>query len=138
MAIKMHEPIWDGVFGPLFVRAPLGAYFFLAGWYKLGDLKGFVKIVQSFHLMPEPFATLYGILLPYTEMAIGVMLIVGLYTTLAAITACLALASFVWALGIFPQGDKVFNKDILLLLAAFSLLYTGAGAFSIDRFRKTG
>jgi uncharacterized membrane protein YphA (DoxX/SURF4 family) len=78
-------------------------------------------------------------LLPYFELAAGVLLIVGIWTTLAAMLTSLMLLSFVIAFGAFPKGGELlFNKDILLLAASVSLLYSGAGALSIDRFRKTG
>ena len=108
----------------------------LAGLAKLDNLRSFIGEVQKFGILPEPFSTLYAILLPYVEIVAGGMLIIGIWTTLAAICTSLMLASFVFAFGLFPPPGKLFNKDILLLCASLSLLYSGAGAFSIDRFRK--
>jgi uncharacterized membrane protein YphA (DoxX/SURF4 family) len=137
--MKMNEPIGNPIWGPLIIRLTLGAYFVLAGWAKLGNAAGFIKEVHSFGILPGQAATLYGILLPYFELAAGVLLIVGIWTTLAAMLTSLMLLSFVIAFGAFPKGGELlFNKDILLLAASVSLLYSGAGALSIDRFRKTG
>jgi uncharacterized membrane protein YphA (DoxX/SURF4 family) len=136
MPIKFHEPIGNGLYAGLLVRVPLGLYFVLAGLFKLKDPDAFVAIVQQKQVLPEPLGTLYGILLPYVEVGAGTFLIFGMWTTLAAIITSLMLLSFIIALGI--RDHQPFNKDILLLGAALSLLYSGAGAFSIDRFRKTG
>ncbi len=136
MAMKFHEPMGNALYAGLFVRVPLGLYFVLAGLMKIKDADAFIAIVQQYKIIPEPLATLYGILLPYIEVGVGTMLILGSWTTLAAILCSLMLASFIMAVGIREQ--RPFNKDILLLGAALSLLYSGAGALSIDRFRKTG
>ena len=137
--MKMNEPIGNPIWGPFILRIVLGAYFVLAGWAKLSNVPGFIKEVQSFGVLPAQAATLYGILLPYFEIVAGVFLIIGIWTTLAALLTSLMLLSFVMAFGIFPKtGALLFNKDILLLAASISLMYSGAGAISVDRFRKTG
>jgi uncharacterized membrane protein YphA (DoxX/SURF4 family) len=137
--MKMNEPIGNPIWGPFILRITLGAYFVLAGWAKLANVPGFIREVQSFGVLPTQAATLYGILLPYFEIAAGFLLIVGIWTTLAALITSLMLLSFVLAFGVFPKtGDLLFNKDILLLAGSISLLYSGAGAISIDRFRKNG
>lgn len=134
----MNEPIGNPIWGPFFIRVALGAYFLLAGLAKLDNIQGFIQEVQSFNILSPHMSTLYGILLPYVEIAGGTLLILGIWTTLAALLISLMLLSFVIAFGFFPRGGSMFNKDILLLAAALSLMYSGAGAMSIDRFRKTG
>ena len=134
----MNQPIGNSLYGPLLIRLSLGAYFILAGLSKLDNLEGFVVEVKKLAILPEPFATLYGTLLPYIEIGGGSFLILGIWTTLAAIIISLLLASFVFAFGIFPNNTDLFNKDLILLAASLSLMYSGAGAFSIDQFRKTG
>lgn len=124
------------MYAPLVARLPIATYFMLAGYSKFQNSREFVIAVQGFGILPEPLATLYGILLPYVEMVIGALLFLGLWTTLCAIVTSLMLLSFIIALGVY-QG-KPFNKDIVLLGLSLSLLYSGAGAWSIDRFRKTG
>ena len=132
----MNEPIAAEIWGPLMLRVPLGAYFLLAGLVKLDNPNAFIGQIKAFHLLPDPLSVLYGILLPYFEIATGGLLILGAWMTLAGIVAALMLLSFVIALG--PYNGQPFNKDILLLGGALSLLYSGAGAWSVDRFRKNG
>jgi len=136
--MKMHEPIGEAIYGPLLIRATLGAYFVLAGLAKLDNMAEFIAEVRKFEVLPGHLAEVYAILLPYVEISAGVLMIFGLWTTLAAITTSLMLLSFIVALGAFPKSDHLFNKDIILLAASLSLLYTGSGAFSVDRFRKMG
>ncbi|NDC39656.1 MAG: DoxX family protein, partial [Proteobacteria bacterium] len=129
----------NALYGPLFIRLTVGAYFIIAGMTKLDNPTAFVNEVQKFGILKEPLATLYGLLLPYVEILAGGLLVLGLWTTLAAILSSLMLLSFVIALRVFSDpGSHLFNKDIMVLGATLSLLWSGPGFFSIDYFRKTG
>ena len=134
----MKKAIWNAQFSGLFVRLPLGLYFCLAGYLKLQNFEPFVETVRSFHLLPDQLAVLYGVMLPWIEIGTGVLLIFGLWTIIAASVASMLLLTFVLALGIFPTNPKLFNKDIILLFASLSLLASGGGAWSIDKFRENG
>ena len=136
----MHfgRPLWSPAVAGLLIRLTLGGYFFLIGRHTLTDMEAFIANVKSMHVLPEQLSTLYAVLLPYVEVVVGVLLLVGLWTTLAGILSALMLCSFIIATGLFPFSPTVFNKDIILLGAALSLLGSGAGLFSIDNFRKKG
>lgn len=136
--IKFNKPVGDAMYGPLLVRLALGSYLLMAGLAKMDNIPGFINEVQTFHYMPQHLATVYGILTPYLEVIVGGMILLGMWTTLAAGMAGLIVISYIFAFGVFPYTSKIINKDIILLSAALSLLYTGAGALSIDRFRATG
>jgi len=136
MGYKMHEPIGNAAYAGLLLRIPLGLYFAGARLMKIKAPQDFIGVVQSYKVIPEPFSTLYAILLPYIEVGTGVMLVMGIWTTLAAFVCSLMLTSFLIALGL--RDHHPFNKDVILLCTALSLLYSGPGAWSIDRFRKAG
>lgn len=138
MPMKMNEPCGNPIYAPFFVRISLGGYFLLAGLMKINHIPAFIKEVQAFHILPAHLATLYAIMLPYAEVVVGTMLLLGSWTTLAAILSSLMLLSFVIAIGIFPSSGDLYNKDVILLCGSLSLLFSGAGAISVDRFRKTG
>lgn len=134
--MKVDKPIGDHLWGPFFIRLTLGAYFVLAGYMKLVHHAQFIEEVKRMGVLPELGATLYGILLPYVELVSGALFLVGYWTVFAALLISLMLLSFVVALGPFPEaGSLLFNKDIILLAAALSVLYTGGGRISIDKFR---
>ena len=138
VVMKMHEPIGNLIYGPLVARLPLAAYFIMAGLYKLDVPAKFLGEVRTLGqaYLPEPMLTLYGILLPYVEIGAGGFLLVGIWTTFTSIILSLCLLSYIMALGFY--SGMPFNKDLVLLGLSLSLLYTGPGAFSIDRFRKGG
>ena len=136
--MKMNQPLGPSVYGPMIIRLALGAYFLLAGMGKLNLLAAFVDQVRTFGILPSNIAAVYGILLPYVEVTVGGLLILGMWTTLSGVLAALMIFSFVCAFGLFPGSHDIFNKDIILLAATCSLLYSGPGAFSIDNIGKQG
>ena len=135
--MKLDEPIGNPSFGPMVLRLAIGAWFMLAGIDKINHLTDFMAHVDRMNFVPERFEHLYAILVPYLEVGIGALLILGIWTTLGAGIAVALLASYIYPFGVFPTGARLFNKDLLVLAGAFSLLYSGAGSWSIDRFRKT-
>jgi uncharacterized membrane protein YphA (DoxX/SURF4 family) len=135
--MKLNEPIGNPLYAPFLIRLGLGAYFILAGMMKLDQHYTFIAHVKAFGLLPDQAALLYGLVLPYAEIAIGALLVLGFCTTLAGLLSSLLLLSFIIALGTFPNTGRLFNKDIILLGGSLSLLFSGAGAYSVDRFRKS-
>lgn len=135
--MKMHEPVGKPEYGALILRMPLGAYFVLAGLMKLKNVHVFIETVKTYNVLPENVAILAGVLIPYLEVGCGALLLLGLWTTLSASISSILLCSYIYSVGfLVGEGKELFNKDIILLGAALSLLYTGPGRGSIDGFRK--
>jgi uncharacterized membrane protein YphA (DoxX/SURF4 family) len=132
--MKLNEPIGKAEYSPLFLRVPLGLYFIMAGLLKLNDVNVFIEVVKSYHILEGNLATLAGILIPYLEIGVGGLIILGLWTTLASVVASVLLTSFIYAIGV--RVDELFNKDFILLGVSLSLLFSGPGAFSIDGIKK--
>jgi uncharacterized membrane protein YphA (DoxX/SURF4 family) len=136
MGMKINEPIGPAKWAPFFIRASLGLYFVLAGLGKLEVLAAFIEQVKGFGVLPANLASLYGTLLPYAEIFIGACLLLGLWTTLMGLLASLLLVSFIFAFGFFPGGHDLFNKDVILLAASLSLMYSGPGVYGSDNLRR--
>ena len=136
MGIKINEPIGPTVWAPFLIRLALGSYFILAGLGKLEVLAAFIEQVKGFGLLPHNVSALYATLLPYGEVALGGMMILGLWTTLTGIVSGMLILSFVFAFGFFPGGHDLFNKDIILCAAACSLLFSGPGVYALDNVRR--
>ena len=135
-AIKVNEPIGDASYGPFFLRIVIGAYFVLAGLTQIGSLDTFIEGVKAVGVLQGHAAAVYAVLLPYVEIFAGALLLLGFWTNLGALLASVLLCSFIYVVKIFPFASNVFNKDIIVLAGTICLMYTGAGAFSIDKARS--
>ena len=136
--MKPSVPIGQSIYGPFLIRLTLGSYFIMAGLVKLENPQGFLEEVQRMALLPQSGSLLVGIILPYVEIAAGTLLLVGFWTVLAALFTSIMLIAFIVAIGLKPTAFGPFNKDFILLAASLSIMYSGAGAFSVDRFRTSG
>jgi uncharacterized membrane protein YphA (DoxX/SURF4 family) len=138
-------------------RIVLGAVFVVAGALKVGDLAESGRAVNAYQILPFSIAKVLGYTLPFVEIAVGLLLIVGLATRLAAILAGLMLIAYiaaissVWARGLsidcgcFSRGGSLtagarpsYGWDIardvgLAALAAF-LAFAPRTKFSVDDY----
>lgn len=137
MGMKINEPIGAGIWAPFMIRVTLGLYFILAGIGKLEVLAAFIEQVKGFGILNPNLSALYATLLPYAEVFIGTLLVLGLWTTLMGLLSSFLILSFILAFGFFPGGDyDIFNKDVILLAAALSLMYSGPGVYGCDNLRR--
>jgi uncharacterized membrane protein YphA (DoxX/SURF4 family) len=134
--MKMSQPLGNELYGPLFVRCALGLYLLVAGLAKLTNLEGFIEVVKAYNILTGQAVMLYAVLVPFLEVGCGALLVIGMWTTLASIVSAACIASYLFALGLFTESGYLLNKDVVFFAAACSLMYSGAGAFSIDRFRQ--
>jgi uncharacterized membrane protein YphA (DoxX/SURF4 family) len=73
-------------------RLGLAAVWLVAGASKVGDLAASGRAVNAYQVLPYDVATVIGAALPFVELALGVLLLLGLATRLsAAISAALLL-----------------------------------------------
>lgn len=137
--MKLHEPIGPQVWAAFFVRISLGYYLLVQGYAHLNKVPEIVEKVKGFHMIPEHLAQLYGSLLPFLAVACGIMLILGFWTTLAAMISSVMIASIIYAFKDYPQSFKAPpTPSVVLLCSSLSMLFSGSGALSVDNFRKGG
>ena len=137
--MKPSEPIGNPAWGALFVRLAVGFFFVLKGLNEVDHAPIAIQSVGVLKNLSPHVVTLLGILIPYLEIAAGSLLVLGFWTTLGAFGASAIALFFIYMVGIFPRGisPQLLNKDLVVLAGSLSLLYTGAGAFSVDKFRKS-
>lgn len=140
----------------LFVRLVLGVEWVRGGLEKVGQagwtepplgrsVSGFLKgaIAKStegahpevphwYHQLAEqvllPNAELLGILVSYGEVLVGIALVLGFLTRIAALGGVTMNLAFLWA------GTTSTNPPMLLLGVALVLFGTEAGRFGLDRW----
>jgi uncharacterized membrane protein YphA (DoxX/SURF4 family) len=116
--------------GLLILRIGIGAAMIQAGLIKALDFGTAVGFMES---GGWNLPTLGALMVTVAETAGGIGLILGLLTPLSA---CAVVGAMIcaWAVNV-SQGafwSEPFNVPFLLFLAAATLLFTGAGALSVD------
>lgn len=119
---------------PLVLRVAVGAVFAMHGWQKL---QGGVPATAGFlTMLGFPAPELFAVLLIAGELVGGILLILGLYTHWAAkVAAFIAAVAFatVHAKNGFFMSAGGYEYIIVLFAAAFSLMITGPGKYSLDK-----
>ena len=103
------------------IRLILGTILILAAVGKIPEQARFVDIVTQYGLLPWSLARAYGSILPWLELTLGICLVLGFLTRLAAGTSILMIISFIVA-----NGTAVYSRDVMEC-GCFGLLYEGTG-----------
>ncbi len=130
----------------LLARVAVGLYFTLAGIPKVrGEISNglgnfyrssMFKSMQPAWL-PDALAAPFGYALPWLEVILGIMLVLGLFTTIVAVLIGLILLSITIAAGLqhgiraTPQGPFAHTYFMIVICLLLALL--GPGVLALDR-----
>lgn len=137
----------------LVARLALGGVLVVAGALKVSDPNAAIRAVTAYQLLPSDMATLVGYGLPFFEIMLGLLLVVGLATRAAAATAGVVMVVFIaavasaWARGLSidcgcfggggatedPQYLPEILRDLLFLGLACWLVAFPASRWALDR-----
>jgi uncharacterized membrane protein YphA (DoxX/SURF4 family) len=136
-------------------RVGLAAVFLVSGGLKVGDLAGSGRAVNAYKLMPFDAARTVGAIQPFLEIAVGLLLLIGIAVRLSAGIAAVLLVIFIggiisaWARGLqidcgcFSKGGNLaagqnttygwdLARDVGFLIVAGILLWRPVTRFSVD------
>jgi uncharacterized membrane protein YphA (DoxX/SURF4 family) len=136
-------------------RLGLGTVWVIAGATKVGDLAASGRAVVAYRILPFDAAMAFGAVQPFLEIALGLLLILGIATRLAAALSAVLLIAFItgivaaWARGLridcgcFSAGGDLaadepttyFSatiRDIGLLAVAGFLVWAPRSRLSLD------
>jgi len=138
----------------LVLRLVLAAVFAVAGAQKLPDPAESVRAVRAYRVLPEAVVPAVGYGLPVLEIALALLLVVGLLTRLSATLTAALLAVFIAGVGsaaarglsidcgCFGGGGQVqagqthytseIVRDLALLVAALALARRPRSRLSLD------
>jgi len=103
----------------LAARLILGIVLIVAGLLKVGNLASSVQAADAYQLLPYSVSQVVGYALPFAEIGLGLLLVIGLFTRLAGLLGALMMLAFiiaiasVWIRGIaidcgcFGQGGPI-------------------------------
>ena len=139
----------------LVCRLTLGGVLFVAGYLKVDKLEVSQMAVRSYELLPIPIANFLGLALPFFEVVIGLLLIVGAATRAVAAIGGFTMFIFIiaiaqaWARGLnidcgcfggggtVAPGETRYLQEILrdagLVAMALFLIRYPVSKFSIDK-----
>ena len=132
----------------------LAAVLLISGVIKAWDARETIVAVRAYQLVPESLVGAVAAVLPYLEIALGLLLLIGLATRLAAVLAAVVMVIFVAAVtsaaarglsidcGCFGGGgydpdaaDKYpweIARDAVLLLASLFLVWKPSTRLALD------
>ena len=153
--MKKYLP-WLG----LIARLALGGVLLAAGLLKYQHLDKSQMAVRAYELLPIALANFLGIILPFVEIAVGILLIIGAAIRISALVGGLLMFAFIigisqaWARGLsidcgcFGGGGQVepgtasylpeLLRDGGLGVLAFYLFRFPQSKFGLDRHTSDG
>ncbi len=136
------------------LRLVLGGVLVVAGALKVTNLPASALAVHAYRLLPYELGQAVGYALPILELAIGILLLLGLFTRAAALVGTVLMAAFVigiasaWARGLaidcgcFGGGGAIapestaypeeLTRDVLLAAAGAWLVRRPHTAYGLD------
>jgi uncharacterized membrane protein YphA (DoxX/SURF4 family) len=157
VAMKMEEGYSMGRIFILICRIAVGTVFLLAGLTKIGHPVEFALAIGNYRILPEPLIGLAAVTLPWIEVAIGLLLIIGFLWRGSALVAVGLMAGFIGGIvsamvrgldiecGCFSPGSGrmigmgILIEDLLLFVMGL-LVLTGSGPLLAleNLFRRGG
>jgi uncharacterized membrane protein YphA (DoxX/SURF4 family) len=139
----------------LLIRLGLGVVLLLAGYLKAIHPQKSAMAVRAYELLPVSVANLFGYILPWFEIGVGALLILGVAVKISALLGGVTMAIFIFAIaqawarglsidcgcfgggGAVDPGQTKYLEEILrdfgLTLMAFYLYRFPKGRFGLDK-----
>ena len=142
----------------LAARLALGGVLVVAGAIKIPYPYKAAAAMRAYELLPNSFASFFGYILPWFEVGLGLLLILGVATRISGLIGGLLMLLFIgaissaWARGLtidcgcFGGGGQVaagetkylqeIIRDIALAVAGFHLYFRPDSHFALDNRGK--
>ncbi len=139
----------------LLARLILGGVLIAAGALKVGNIEKSAMAVRAYELLPVWMANLFGYVLPWIEIGIGLLLVLGALVKINGLLGALIMLAFIiaiaqaWARGLSidcgcfgdggavdPEDTKYLStiiRDIGLLGLGVFLYFYPKGRFALDK-----
>lgn len=139
----------------LLARIILGGVLLAAGGLKVGNLQKSAMAVRAYELLPIPIANFFGYTLPWIEIGVGLLLILGVAVKISGVIGVVTMLVFIvaiaqaWARGLSidcgcfggggsvdPEDTKYLSeiiRDLGLLLLGIYLYYYPKSRIALDK-----
>ena len=146
----------------LLARFGLASIWLISGYLKAADPRTTVVAVRGYQILPESLVVPFASVLPYLELALGLLLLTGLAIRLAAVLSAVVLVAFIASVisaaarglsidcgcfgggGDIAAGQTAYVQEVLrdlgFLALACYLVIRPDTPLSVDRWvhRRTG
>ena len=135
------------------LRILIGLVLLLSGLEKsISPYQNFLYVVQAYQMLPSWAEHLVAMVLPWFELLVGLMMVLGVWTMWALKLSMLCFGMFVVVVGqalwrglpldqcgcfgqwlhVLPQTIIVFDSVIMVLLVVLQRQYAATSRFSLD------
>lgn len=107
----------------------------LAGVFLYFGIDKFFNADSWIHFVPDWFpvkSVEFMYVLGFIESLLGLLILLGLFTSIAASFAALLLVPVMFSLGF----NEIMMRDFAIFMLAVGLFFMGSGEFSLDNWRK--
>ena len=123
----------------LILRLTMGVNMFTHGVARLLDLDKFNGwLISQFSntILPEFIVSISSYMIPFVELIIGILLILGLFTSRALLVGSLLIVALVFGSGL-QENWNVMSSQMIYAIFFFILSYLiELNRFSLDRIRE--
>jgi len=120
----------------LLLRLGIGISMFGHGLVRLPKLNAFNQwMVDSFakSMLPAELVRPFSMVLPFAELVIGLLLLVGLFTEPALISGAVLMLMLLFGTAMVENWEAVPSQLIHLIFFAVLLQFVGSNVWSLDK-----
>lgn len=127
MIRTINKQLYEKNLGLLLIRVGAGLVFFMHGIGKLQNM----DMVNSFFTNALSLPPGTALLIACLEVLGGLMLVLGIFTRVAAFVLGVVMIFAFFLTGGVGKGWEPHELEALLMAVSFGLVYTGSGKFSL-------
>jgi thiosulfate dehydrogenase [quinone] large subunit len=125
----------------LLVRLPVAMSMFGHGLERMPKLSGFTQhMTDQFKnaVLPLAAVEVFSHVLPFIELLLGILLIIGLFTRFAAVVGVLVMLALIFGSSMIEQWENVFTQIVYGLCFAAIYHFEPYNFYSADRLLRLG
>lgn len=123
----------------LILRLAIGASMFGHGLVRMPKIQGFSNwMVASFEksMLPSALVIPFSYFLPFAELITGILLLIGLFTTQAAIAGGLVMAALIFGSCMLENWEPIGSQLLHVMVFAALPAYAQYNTYALDNLIK--